>query len=95
MARRSTRFAIVLASVLTALASQASAQGRAASQPAEPLAFGTGGSYEYVFTDDPLAALPNGVIVPIIRMRPPVGSPRLHRPRTQFVAEMLKSVEAI
>jgi hypothetical protein len=94
MARRSTRFAIVLASVLTVLASQASAQG-AASQPAEPLVFGNRGTYEYIFTDDPLAALPNGVIVPIIRMRPPVGSPRLHRPRTQFVVEMLKSVEAI
>jgi hypothetical protein len=94
MARHSTRFAIALASALTIVAAGAQAQDKA-SQPADPLVFGTDATYEVKFSDDPLAALPNGVIIATINVRPPVGYARLHRPRTQFVREMLKSTDTL
>jgi hypothetical protein len=95
MTRSSMRLAIVLSSVLTATAAGAQTEDRKASPPAEPLVFGTGSTYEVKFEDDPLGALARGTLVPRITVRTIDHGPRLHRPRTQFVAEMLKSVDAI
>jgi hypothetical protein len=95
MAQRSFRLAVVLASVLTATAAGAQTQGRAASQPAEPLVFGTGATYEVKFDDDPLEAVSKDGTIPRIEVIGRWPHARLHRPRTQFVSEMLKSVDAI
>ena len=95
MARRSTRIAIALASVLTVLSAGAQAQEQKERQPAEPLVFGTGATYEVKFDDDPLAALGNGVLIPRITVRGDFPHAQLMRPRTQFVVEMLKSSEGI
>ena len=94
---RSTRLAIALASALTITAAGASAQEET-SQPADPYDIRSGADpseYEVTFKDDPLAALGSDVIVPLIRIRPGVRYPMLHRPRTQFVREMLKSVDKL
>jgi hypothetical protein len=93
MTRRSIRLGIVLSSVLTATAAGAQSEGRTASQPAEPLVFGTTATYEVRFDDDPLGALAPDTIIPRITVRDIKHSPRLHRPRTQFVMEMLKTVD--
>ena len=97
MTHRSTGLAMVLASALTLTSAVAAAQegAAAATKPTEPLVFGTGATYEVKFDDDPLAALPNDVIIPRITVRGTFGSPLLTRPRTQFVVEMLKSVDTI
>jgi hypothetical protein len=94
MARRSTGIAIALALVSMTTGTTALAQDRAGTRAAEPLAFG-GATYEYTFEDDPLTALHGGPIVPIIKVLDRFPHARLLRPRTQFVVEMLKSVEAI
>jgi hypothetical protein len=102
---RSTRIAIALASVLTVTAAGASAQ-EGTSQPADPAIAGARSpydltykddpsTYEVTFTDDPLTALGSDVIIPMIRVRGGQRYPMLHRARTQFVREMLKSVDAI
>jgi len=95
MTQRSTRIAIALALALTGTAAGAQAQEGATSQSADPLVFGTGATYEVTFKDDPLAALPNGVIIPRITVIGKQPHARLMRPRTQFVVEMLKSVDKI
>ena len=95
MARRSILVAIGVVSLLTLGAGSAQAQDRPASQPAEPLVFGTDATYEVKFDDDPLAALPNGTIIPRITVRSGTLHARLMRPRTQFVVEMLKSTDAL
>jgi hypothetical protein len=83
MARRSIHLAIVLSSVLTATAAGAQSEERTPTQQAEPLVLGTTATY------DP------GTIIPRITVRDTKGYARLHRPRTQFVTEMLKTVDAI
>lgn len=95
MARRSTRIAIALATVLTVFSAGAAAQDRPASAPAEPLVFGTGATYEVNFDDDPLAAIPPGTIIPRITVIGGFRQAPLMRPRTQFIVEMLKSPENI
>jgi len=55
----------------------------------------TADGMEAVFDDDPLAALVNGGAVPKLVVRGVKTFPYLIRPRTHFVAEMLKSVERI
>ncbi len=92
MARRSTRTAIALASVLTVFSVGAQAQERPAR---DPLVFGTGATYEVNFDDDPLAAIPPGTIIPRITVIGGFRQAPLMRPRTQFVVEMLKSPENI
>lgn len=52
-----------------------------------------GSGQRVIFKDDPLAALPNGVEGATIIVRPGAVRALLLRPRTQFVSEMLKSVE--
>jgi len=93
MAHRSIRIPTFLAVVSLLSASAASAQERGTTASTEPLVFGSGATYEVKFDDDPLAALPNGVIIPRITVRDGIGSPRLMRARTQFVVELLKSAE--
>ena len=95
MAHRSRKLAFVVGFVSLLVATGATAQERRTPSPAEPLVFGSDATYEVTFDDDPLAALPNGVIVPRIQVRATIGSPRLTRARTQFVVELLKSAEAI
>lgn len=48
-----------------------------------------------IFDDDPLAALPLGAGGGIIAPRPSAARMGLLRPRTHFIPEMLKSVEAL
>jgi hypothetical protein len=54
-----------------------------------------GSSFTAIFEDDPLTALVNGGDVPRIRVRAIRTSGYLIRPRTQFVPELLKSVERL
>jgi len=51
------------------------------------------GSYAYDFSDDKLLGQEGFGNVPIINVRPKGRRDQLHRPRLQFVQEMLKSVE--
>jgi hypothetical protein len=51
------------------------------------------GSYAYTFTDDNLLGKDMAGNVPMIKVGKPARRDRLHRPRVQFVQEMLKSVE--
>jgi hypothetical protein len=95
MTQRSTRIAIALASVLTVFSAGAQAQDEKTRQPADPLVFGTGATYEVKFDDDPLAALGNGVLIPRITVRGTFAHAQLMRPRTHFVDKMLKSPEGI
>ena len=94
MTRRSIRLAFALAALLTVTAAGAQAQD-AGGPSAEALVVGNDATYEVTFRDDPLAALPNGVIIPRLSVRPIKGYPRLHRARTQFVREMLKSTDTL
>jgi hypothetical protein len=93
MAHRSFCIGVLLASASLLTATGVNAQGQRSEAATKPLVFGSDEAYEVRFDDDPLAALPNGVIVPRITVRQGVGSPRLMRARTQFVVEMLKSAE--
>ena len=93
MVRRSTHIAIALAFVSMTTATAALAQERPASPAADPLVFGTGATYEVLFDDDPLAALPGGTIIPRLTVLERFPHAPLMRPRTQFVVEMLKSAE--
>ncbi len=49
--------------------------------------------YEYKFEDDSMLGKDLGANTPVISTRPPARRSVLHRPRIQFVQEMLKSVE--
>jgi hypothetical protein len=49
--------------------------------------------YEYKFTDDPLQADGMAGTTPQIRVLKIKHRDKLHRPRLQFITEMLKSVE--
>jgi hypothetical protein len=52
-----------------------------------------GGDYAYEFHDDKLLGTDGAGTVPMIKVRPKGKRDVLHRPRLQFVQEMLKSVE--
>jgi hypothetical protein len=95
MTHRSICIASFLATVSLLFAGAAGAQERRAKAPADPLVFGDGATYEVKFDDDPLGALSSDIIVPRIEVRGGFAHAGLMRPRTQFVVEMLKSVEAI
>lgn len=68
------------------VSSVASAQGKGKEDKDEA-------GYGYTFDDDPLAAGGFGPGDATIRVRPGAVRTTLIRPRTSFVAEMLKSVE--
>ncbi|CAN5791425.1 hypothetical protein BH09MYX1_BH09MYX1_47080 [soil metagenome] len=56
---------------------------------------GVNGDQNVVFKDDPLAALENNPKDFVIRVPASPKRVMLLRPRTQFIQEMLKSVEAL
>lgn len=64
-------------------------EGTAAAQAAE----GSGDGYGYEFDDDPLAAAGFGPNDSRIRVRKGAQRSTLIKPRTQFINELLKSVE--
>lgn len=49
--------------------------------------------YAYAFPDDALLGIDGQGTVPMIKVRPAGRRDQLHRPRLQFVTELLKSVE--
>jgi hypothetical protein len=53
------------------------------------------GGYTYAFDDDPMQAGGLSASFPRIVVRERAGGGTLIRPRTQFVAELLKTVESI
>jgi hypothetical protein len=80
---------VVVAVVVSALASSAFAQGARSSEGGS----GREQGYGYEFSDDPLSAGGFGPNDATIRVRPGPVRTTLIRPRTSFVPEMLKSVE--
>jgi hypothetical protein len=95
MTHRSTRTASFLATLSLLCAGAAGAEEPGTKAASDPLVFGDGATYEVKFDDDPLGALSGDVLVPRIEVRGGFAHAGLMRPRTQFVVEMLKSVEAI
>jgi hypothetical protein len=79
---KTTAAALALCAGLCSLATNAHAD------PPKP-----GGNYAYEFRDDKLLGTDGAGNVPIINVRPKGRRDVLHRPRLQFVQEMLKSVE--
>ena len=81
--------------VSTSMPRMASAQA----SPSEPVAADehcdANGGYCYKFVDDVLNDKGLDSTAPLIHVRPTGLRSTLIRPRTQFVSEMLKSVEAI
>ena len=69
------------------------ASGVAVAEPNAPS--GKIDGYQYVFTDDPLAAGLFGANEARIVVRPGAARATLIRPRTAFVIELLKSVESL
>lgn len=49
--------------------------------------------YSYCFGDDKLLAADGDGVTPLIKLRPTAQRQTLIRPRTSFVAEMLKTIE--
>lgn len=86
---RSTRFGTALLAGMSVLlvTSFALAQGKAGGKDKKDDGYG------YEFSDDPLNAGGFGPNDATIRVRPGPVRTTLIRPRTSFVAEMLKSVE--
>lgn len=76
------------------LASSAWAQDAAAAKET-PGGDKGGEGYGYEFSDDPLAAGGFGPNDATIKVRPKAARTTLIRPRTNFIPEMLKSVENI
>ena len=60
----------------------------------EPQVEGSGASYSVEFVDDPLNALSQDGVLPLIRVRPAPLRTTLIRARTSFVTELLKSESA-
>jgi hypothetical protein len=89
--RRMSRLSagVVVAVVVSALASSAFAQGTRGTEGGS----GRDQGYGYEFSDDPLSAGGFGPNDATIRVRPGPVRTTLIRPRTSFVPEMLKSVE--
>jgi len=83
--RKTTILAAALASIGAGLFSSAAY----AEQPKN----NKGENYGYTFSDDALLGNDLGGQSGIIKVRPVGVRDRLIRPRTQFIAEMLKSVE--
>lgn len=77
----------ILAGMAALVALSAFAPLASAEQPAKPQ------DYEYKFTDDKLLADTMGAAGAQIKVVKVSRRDRLHRPRIQFVQEMLKSVE--
>lgn len=88
----------VLASLLVLAASPAFADETAPAKTAKTAAAKdpkTDKGYGYTFEDDPLNSGVEGTTGFVIKVRPKGARELLLRPRTSFVGEMLKSVEAL
>lgn len=77
------------------LASSAWAQDAAVAKDTAGAGDKSGDGYGYEFSDDPLAAGGFGPNDATIKVRPKAARTTLIRPRTNFIPEMLKSVENI
>ncbi len=82
--------ALAMCAGLCSMATNAHADPTAA---AHPTATAPGGNYGYVFDDDKMLGKDGFGNTPIINVRAKGNRGVLHRPRVQFVQEMLKSVE--
>jgi hypothetical protein len=83
-----TKIAAALALCAGICAVAPSAHADPTNQPAKD-----GKGYAYEFGDDKLLGTDGAGTIPIIKVRPKGRREILHRPRIQFVQEMLKSVE--
>ena len=81
--RPSTALALASSSLLLALTASAGAQAKPDDH------------YDYVFDGDDLVGETLGTTPPLLRVRPKGCHVMLLRPRVQFVAELVKSVEAL
>jgi hypothetical protein len=82
--------------VATSASAQPASAGKSSSAKDSSMKVeGSGASYKVEFTDDPLNALNDGVLIPRIVVRPGAVRVMLLRPRASFVTEMLKSVEML
>ena len=90
---RSLVFCIALAAVTAVGFIHRPAFAQAAND--RPIIDGIGATYSVEFVEDPLHALPEGTVIPRIVVRPGPVRTMLLRPRTSYVTELLKSVEAM
>jgi len=88
-------FALTLAAALTVGASPAFADETPKPPAAKTKAKGAAHDYEYKFDDDPMQAGGNGAYTAQIKVVKMGAKNRLIRPRTQFVTELLRSVEQL
>lgn len=88
---------LVRCAALAAVATVVFTHRSASAQPVNdtPKVDGSGATYSVEFVEDPLNALAEGTIIPRIVVRPGPVRTMLLRPRTSYVSEMLKTVEAI
>jgi len=84
-----------LAVLLLASSAFAQAAQQDAASGVKDTAGSSGDGYGYEFSDDPLAAGGFGPNDATIKVRPKAARTTLIRPRTNFIPEMLKSVENI
>jgi hypothetical protein len=84
----------VIASSLVLLAAPAMAEEKAPAKAAAKTDTSEKG-YGYAFEDDPLQSGVAGTTGFVLKVRPKGAREVLLRPRTSFVPEMLKSVEAL
>jgi hypothetical protein len=84
---------LVLCAGLSTLATTAHADPTTPAPAAAAAPAASGGNYGYVFDDDKMLGKDGFGNTPIINVRAKGNRGVLHRPRVQFVQEMLKSVE--
>jgi hypothetical protein len=92
MMKTTSAATLVLCAGLCSLATTAHADP-VTTPPAAAAPATSGGNYGYVFDDDKMLGKDGFGNTPIINVRAKGNRGVLHRPRVQFVQEMLKSVE--
>lgn len=95
MQRPTSLTTAALTAIGLTFASTSAAEPRPSGPSAADCAALDGECYGYEFKDDILNAEGNAATGAVIRLRSPIVRRTLIRPRTQFVTEMLKSVELI
>jgi hypothetical protein len=91
--RVQAREALIALIIIGGLVVSSSAFAQGATKVKDAPAAAGGEGYGYEFDDDPLNAGGFGPNDATIRVRPKAMRTTLIRPRTSFIAEMLKSVE--
>lgn len=94
MLKRSA-LALVVASLFSLAAGPAFAEETAKDSKAAAKDPKADKGYGYAFEDDPLTSGVSGTMGFVLKVRPKGAREVLLRPRTTFVPEMLKSVEAL